>query len=519
MGQIAVFTKKRQRNLMTATSSDFTFDDMVQRSLDVGVLTRQQTQDIWAELGSKGATSEAFLQSALRRGWLTNYQADRLVAGETTGFFFGPYRALYMVGAGTFARVFRAAHRETGQVVAVKILRARFSDNAAFINHFFTEAKIVAQLHHPNIVPVYGADSVGFTHYMTMDFVEGQTLREFLKIRKKVEAKTVAQIGIDVCSGLEYALRTQKLPHRDLKLSNIMLSSTGQSKIVDFGLASIAQGKAGEEIPFLKNQQSIDYIALEKASSAPKMDSRSDLYFLGCVMYHLLSGQSPFLETKDRTKRLDKTRFFNIKPIQLLEQGIPGSFSFIINKSLMVNADQRYQTPSEMLIDLRGVLKRIEAGGADETAATLRFDGIEALQKDREERIQKLDKKTVMIVDSNPKTQKGLEGLMNKLGYATVSVPQPDEIVQQFQQDDLLAQCIVFNAQSLGMRAVRGFNDFAQRRGFKDIAAVLILDAGQTDWSENVTPQHHRIVLTMPVTVRQFRETMTQLMDGLGKQQ
>ncbi|MDR0871343.1 MAG: serine/threonine protein kinase [Planctomycetaceae bacterium] len=498
-------------------SSDYTFDDMVQRTLDVGVLSQQQTQDIWSELGSKAATPEVFLQSALRRGWLTNYQVDRLVAGETTGYFFGPYKALYMVGAGTFARVFRAVHRDTGQVAALKILRARFSDNAAFINHFMTEAKIVSQLRHPNIVPVYGANSGGFLHYMAMEFVEGQTLREFLKIRKKVEAKTVAQIGIDVCSGLEYALRTQKLPHRDLKLSNIMLSSTGQSKIVDFGLASIAQDKAGEEIPFLKNQQSIDYIALEKASSAPKMDPRSDLYFLGCVMYQLLCGQSPFVETKDRSKRLDRNRFFNVKPIQTVEQGIPGSFSFIINKALMVNVDQRYQTPSEMLIDLRGVIKRIEAGGADETAATLRFDGIEALQKDREQRIQKLERKTVMLVDSNPKTLKGLEGLMAKFGYQTVSVSEPDEIIKQFQENDLAAQCIIFNAQSLGMRAVRGYNDFAQRRGFKDVAAVLILDTGQGDWADTVAPQHHRIVLTMPITVRQFRESMTWLMEGFGK--
>ncbi len=73
---------------------------------------------------------------------------------------------------------------------------------------------------------------------MVMDFVEGQTLREFLKARKKVDPKTVVQIGIDICSGLEYALKMEKLPHRDLKLSNVLLSSGGQSRIVDFGLAS-----------------------------------------------------------------------------------------------------------------------------------------------------------------------------------------------------------------------------------------------------------------------------------------
>lgn len=497
--------------------SDLSFDDLVQKVLNIGILTQTQVNDIWSELGSKSIGSELFLQAALRRGLLTNYQVDRLNSGESFGFFFGDYMALYMVGAGTFARVFRAVHRNNGEVAAVKVLRARFSDNEAFINHFLHEAKLVSELKHPNIVPVYMAESKGFLHYMSMEFVEGQTLREFLKIRKKVESKTVVQIGIDICGALDYALRSKKLPHRDLKLSNVMLSSTGQAKIVDFGLASIAQSGAGADIPFLRNQQSVDYIALEKASGAPKMDDRSDLYFLGCILYQLLSGQSPFLETKDRTKRLDRNRFFNVKPLQQVESGLPSTVTHIVNKALTVNADQRYQSAGEMLVDLRGALKRLEVGNADETAASLRFDGIQALRNDREERLQKLEEATVMVVDSNPKMRKGLENLMVKLGYKTVGVSEPDEIMKRFSEDDLAAQCIVFNAQSLGMRAVRGFNDFSQRRGLKDVAAILILDKGQADWADSITPQHHRIVLTMPITVKQFRESMHWLLHGFGK--
>jgi serine/threonine-protein kinase len=497
-------------------SSDYSFDEMVQRTLTVGVLTQQQVNDIWSEIGTKSPTADQFLQVALRRGLLTNYQVDRLNGGESFGFFFGPYKPLYMVGAGTFARVFRAVRRDTDEVIAVKVLRARFSDNEAFINHFMHEAKIVAELVHPNIVPVYGADSSGFLHYIAMQFVEGQTLREFLKIRKKVEARTVAQIGIDICSGLEYVLRTKKLPHRDLKLSNVMLSSGGQAKIVDFGLASIAQEKAGAEIPFLKNQQSIDYIALEKASNAPKMDPRSDLYFLGCMLYQLLCGESPFEETKDRTKRMDRNRFFNIKPIQQIEQGIPGAFSILIHKALMANADQRYQTPSEMLVDLRGVLKRLDSGGNTDESVKIN-DALKSQQHDREERIKQITSPTIMIVDSNLKMQKGLENLMIKLGYKTICVSQPDDILKQFMQNDLAAQCIVFNAQSLGIRAVRGFNDFAQHRKLRDVGAILLLDAEQSDWVESVVPQHHRIVLTMPVTVKQFRDSLTWLLEGFGK--
>ncbi len=247
------------------------------------------------------------------------------------------------------------------------------------------------------------------------------------------------------------------------------------------------------------------------------MDNRSDLYFLGCMLYHLVTGISPFPITKDRTKRLDRNRFFSIKLVQTVEPGLPASLSFLINKSMTVGPDQRYQSPTEMLVDLRGVLKRIEVGLADETAASLRFDGLQAAQEDRKNRLAKLRSATVMIVDSNPKTRHGLETLMQKLSYKTVSVADPDDIMKEFGRDDVVAQCILFNGQSLGMRAVRGFNDFAQRRALKDVAAILLLGESQESWSDAVTPQHHRVVLNMPVKVKQFREALIWLLDGYGK--
>ena len=486
-------------------------DALIDKALSVGVLSQEQIHDIRSEVGSRSLNIDLFLTTALRRGLLTNYQIDRLKSPDTFGFLFGDYKALYMVGAGTFARVFRAEHRSTGQVAAVKVLRARFSDNQTFINHFMTEAKIVSDLKHPNVVPVFEAASRGFLHYMAMEFIEGQTLREFLRIRKKVDARTVLHVAVDVCSGLEYAMR-KNVPHRDLKLSNILLSSTGEAKIVDFGLASIIQSGVGADIPFLKNQQSIDYIALEKAAGTKRMDDRSDLYFLGCVIYQLLSGESPFPETKDRTKRMDRNRFFNVKPILHVESSVPHSVAFLVNKAITVNADQRYQTASEMLIDLRGVLQRLEAGRADETAATLRFDGVQALQADRAERAKRIGTPVVMIVDSNPKMQKGLVNLMVKCGYKTKAVTDPTQAIELLVIDDLAAQCVVFNGQSLGMRAVRGFNDFTQKRGLKDVPAVLILDRGQADWAKDVKQLPHRPVLVMPVTVRQLRDTIIELL-------
>jgi len=325
-----------------------------------------------------------------------------------------------------------------------------------------------------------------------------------------VDAKTVIQIGIDACSALDYALRIKKLPHRDLKLSNVILSSTGQAKLVDFGLASIAQGTTAQDIPFLRNQQSIDYIALEKASGAPKMDKRSDLYFLGCILYHLLCGESPFLETKDRTKRLDRSRFFDIKPIQYIMPETPGVVSALINKALMPHTEQRYQRTGEMLSDLRNAARRLDAGDTGaETVASLRL----GQTTDREERIKKLDKKTILIVDSNLQTQGSLKTLMEKLQYNTFCMSNPDDVQKTFVKDDLAAQCILFNGQSLGMRAVRAFNDFSQYRSLRDVGAVLILDAGQLDWVTSVKTSPNRIVMTMPIKVKEIREVLSQMFE------
>ncbi|MDR2169254.1 MAG: serine/threonine protein kinase [Planctomycetaceae bacterium] len=497
---------------------DFSIEDLIKRTLDVGILTHEQVNEIRSEFSMRQITPDQFIQSALRRGWLTNYQIDRLKSGDIKGFYFGNYKALYLVGAGSFARVFRAVHRVTGRVAAVKVLRARHSENENFVRHFLQEAKIVSELKHKNIVPVYGAESIGFLHYMAMEFVEGQTLREFLKVRKKVEAITVVRIAIDVCNALDYAIKTQNLQHRDLKLSNVILSSTGQAKLVDFGLSSVTQSAENDSgAPDLKNQQSIDYIALERAAGGKKMDERSDLYFLGCIMYQLLCGESPFTETKDRTQRLERTRFFNVQPLHQVDETIPAAVSFLVNKSLSVNADQRYQNTTDMLKDLNSLLKRIEIEKKADSATSLSFENFEAMQKDREERLQKLEKATVMVIDSNPKLQKSLENLMIKLGYNAVSIDDPDKMIQYFEENDLVAQCVIFNGQSLGIRAVRAFNDFAQRRGLRDVAAILILDQDQTEWEDSVTPQHHRVILTMPVTVKQFKTALTWLLEGFGK--
>ena len=136
---------------------------------------------------------------------LTNYQVERLLKGERTGYFFGHYRVLYLVGAGTFARVYCAVHQETGQVVAVKVLRKRFSENAVQAARFVREGQVGCSLRHPNIVPIYEVVSEGKIHFIVMEFIEGWNLREFVRIRKKLSAAEATRMMIGITDGLRYA--------------------------------------------------------------------------------------------------------------------------------------------------------------------------------------------------------------------------------------------------------------------------------------------------------------------------
>ena len=138
-----------------------TAEQIAQRAFDLGLLDERQLQDVWASFGSRNVLLQDFLQTLVRREFMTNYQVERLVKGERSGFFFGDYKVLYLVGSGTFARVYRAVHRETGKVVALKVLRNRYSENPVQASQFVREGRVGCTLRHPNIVPIYDVVSQG----------------------------------------------------------------------------------------------------------------------------------------------------------------------------------------------------------------------------------------------------------------------------------------------------------------------------------------------------------------------
>ncbi len=128
----------------------------------------------------------------------------------------------------------------------------------------------------------------------------------------------------DVCSALQYA-EDLGISHRDMKLSNVLVGSDGKAKLVDFGLAALADRNNPDQLADCPNARAIDYAALERGTGVRKDDPRSDLYFAGIMLYHMLSGKPPLTETRDRIQRLNVTRFTQIRPIHEVVPDSPPS--------------------------------------------------------------------------------------------------------------------------------------------------------------------------------------------------
>src|SRR5262245_47230225 len=295
-------------------------EQLVQRIGDAGILDTRQIESLWAELGTREVSLETVIGLLLRKELLTNYQLDRLLKGEKGGYFYGEYKVLYLVGTGTFARVYRAVHGRSGRIVCVKALRKRFRDDKSMCEQFLREGKIGMQLRHPSIVPIYEVLEQP-SPSLVMEFIEGSNLREFQRMRKKLMPLESMRLTVDILSGLVYAAQ-QGMSHRDLKMSNVLVTSRGRAKLVDFGLAGLAGTHTGgaEET----NPRTIDYAALERATNCKNNDPRSDLFFVGVMLYIMLAGTSPISDHKDRLSRLSSGRFQNLKPIQVAEPTIPG---------------------------------------------------------------------------------------------------------------------------------------------------------------------------------------------------
>jgi len=487
---------------------EFTPRSLTQRAIDLELATPEEIDRFWGELRTSDVQLEDVKNLLLRKGILTNFQLDRMCSGERLGFYYGPYRVLYMIGAGTFARVFRCVHRDTGRVVAIKVLRRRHRDQVASVEQFLREGRMGLQLRHPNIVTIYEIENDARSPYLVMEFVEGETLREILKIRGSFGPLDSLYMMQDICAGLDFA-SSKGITHRDLKLTNVLVHASGRCKLVDFGLAALADVSSPEAIADCPSARAIDYAALERGTGVRKGDPRSDLFFVGVILYNVVCGKPALIETRDRMQRLSVSRFTEFPPLGERIQGLPDQIYAICNKALEFDPEKRYQTPSAILSDVQAAIKKLE--NADGQSVEKKAD-LHSIQPINQEDAKEGQGKTLIVVESKQELQNILREKLKKRGYRVLIFGDPERALDKFAPDETPpADCVVLCAPDLGNLALEAFNQFSEQEHTKNIPVVMLVDPKQQHIIRGAKTSPNHVLIAMPLKVRELRQALVKL--------
>lgn len=259
------------------------------------------------------------------------------------------YQILEEVGTGGMAVVYKARDILLDRIVAVKILHAEYGNDHEFVTRFRQEAQAAAKLSHPNIVNIYDVGKDGDIHYIVMEFVRGETLKEYIEKHGHLPINTSIQIAFDIGEALESA-HHNGLVHCDIKPHNILVTETGRIKVADFGIARAINSSATMKED-KKILGSVHYFSPEQASGNT-LDERTDIYSLGVVMYEMMTGVVPFEGDTPLSIALQHVQDAIPLPTKY-NRRIPRLVERCILKAMAKNPYDRFQSVEELMSELR----------------------------------------------------------------------------------------------------------------------------------------------------------------------
>lgn len=482
-------------------------ESLAQNATLLGLVTKEQAQE--AKGHADDGSADALIRSFLRMELLTRWQVEKLQKNDPSGFFYGGCAVLFHIAEGTFARVYRGKKLPGGQPVAIKVLRNRFVGDPEAVDRFHKEAEAGIRLIHPNIVRTYEYGAEGDKHYMTMEYVEGSNLRDFLRIRGRLGETEALPLMVGLASGMKYA-NAQGITHRDIKGTNILIASNGTAKLVDFGLATIEGDE--KKMAAAHGQRTVDYSALERSCVSPKGDPRSDIFFLGCVFYQMLTGQLPLpeVETSDPLAKMLKRGINSIRPLHDHPHAPHAELTRIIEKMMKVDLKLRYQTFDEVHRDLDTYLATVASPVArtkmvrpDAEPGEAEGEEVVAARRARPE-----GEKTVLCVEAQEEIQEAFRKSLGKMGYRILLVANAEVAAERYREDT--PDAVVFDLDGLGPDALNSFLDMheAAHADGHDLAAVVLLGPRQHYLAKNLPADDRLVVLPKPIKMKQVQDAI-----------
>src|SRR5262244_3286459 len=277
------------------------------------------------------------------------------------------YRIVSKIGTGGMGEVYLAQDTKLDRKVAIKFLNEQFRKDEDKLNRFVREAKAASALNHPNILTVHEIGEVDGKNYIATELIDGHTLHQHLAQKESLPLNTILKIGVQVAEALS-AAHQAGIIHRDIKPENIMIRRDGYAKVLDFGLAKLSETApmpTGPDEPtrFQVNTNpgivmgTVFYMSPEQARGNPT-DARTDIWSLGVVLYEMLARKVPF--TGDTTSHTIVS-ILEKEPLTL--ENVPAELQRIVRKALTKDADMRYQSARDLLIDLKNLRRDLDIQG------------------------------------------------------------------------------------------------------------------------------------------------------------
>ncbi len=259
----------------------------------------------------------------------------------------GRYEIIEIIGVGGMAVVYKAFDNIDNRIVAVKVLKDEFLQNEEFRRRFKNESKAIAVLSHPNIVKIYDVSYGDNLQYIVMEYVDGITLKEYIEQQGRLDIREAIYFVTQILRALQHA-HDKGIVHRDIKPQNIMLLQDGTIKVTDFGIARFSRSETRTMTDGAIG--SVHYISPEQAKGSVT-DAKTDLYSVGVVLYEMLTGKVPFQSDNAVSVALMQLQNDPVKPREL-NPDIPVGLEQIVIRAMQKNPNDRYQSASEMLLDI-----------------------------------------------------------------------------------------------------------------------------------------------------------------------